>query len=172
MHIEEPHATALLLLTCGLLLAISVLFSRASQRFGVPIAMLFLAVGMLAGSEGLGGIDFNDYHFAFRLGYLALAIILFDGGLNTPLGAVRRAAGPAGVLATLGVALTAALVAVPATRRIGGWAAAALFVGLLPAHAQTLRVFRHEPGKLAVAAARIPFQVPMIQAALRVARPR
>jgi cell volume regulation protein A len=95
MHIEEPHATALLLLTCGLLLAISVLFSRASQRFGVPIALLFLGVGMLAGSEGLGGIDFEDYEFAFRIGVLALALILFDGGLNTPLVAVRRAAAPA-----------------------------------------------------------------------------
>jgi uncharacterized membrane protein len=67
---------------------------------------------------------------------------------------------------------TAALVAVPATRRIGGWAAVAVLLGVLPAHAQTLRVFRHQPGKLAVAAARIPFQVPMLQAALRVARPR
>src|SRR5918993_1945819 len=104
---HEPEATALLLLTCGLLLAISVLFSRASQRFGVPIAMLFLAVGMLAGSEGLGGIDFDDYHFAFRLGYLALAIILFDGGLNTPLGAVRRAGGAARGVAARRVAGTA-----------------------------------------------------------------
>ena len=67
---------------------------------------------------------------------------------------------------------TAALVAVPATRRIGGWAAVAVLVGVLPAHAQTLRAFRREPWKLAVAAGRIPFQVPMIQAALRVARPR
>ncbi|MGY1855987.1 DoxX family protein [Modestobacter sp. SYSU DS0290] len=65
---------------------------------------------------------------------------------------------------------TAALLAVPATRRAGGWAAVALLVGVLPAHAQTLRAFRHQPAKLAVAAARIPFQVPMLQAALRVAR--
>ncbi|MEO8090548.1 MAG: potassium/proton antiporter, partial [Gemmatimonadales bacterium] len=111
---HEPEATALLLATCGLLLAISVLFSRASQRFGVPIAILFLGVGMLAGSEGIGGIDFNDYQFAFRIGVLALALILFDGGLNTPLNAVRRAAGPAGVLATAGVAATATLSAVGA----------------------------------------------------------
>jgi cell volume regulation protein A len=111
---HEPQATALLLATCGLLLAISVLFSRASQRFGVPIALLFLGVGMLAGSEGIGGIEFNDYHLAFRLGTLALALILFDGGLNTPLDAVRRAAGPAGILATIGVAGTATLVAVVA----------------------------------------------------------
>jgi hypothetical protein len=56
------------------------------------------------------------------------------------------------------------------TRRAGGWAAVAVLVGVLPAHGQTLRVFRGSPVKLAVAAARIPFQLPMIQAALRVAR--
>jgi uncharacterized membrane protein len=67
---------------------------------------------------------------------------------------------------------TAALLAVPATRRAGGWAALVVLVGVLPAHAQTLRRYRHEPAKLAVAVARIPFQVPMIQAALRVARGR
>jgi uncharacterized membrane protein len=66
---------------------------------------------------------------------------------------------------------TAALVAVPATRRAGGWAAVALLLGVLPAHAQTLRVLRHRPRELAVAAARIPVQVPMVRAALRVARP-
>jgi len=111
---HEPEATALLLATCGLLLAISVLFSRASQRFGVPIALLFLGVGMLAGSEGIGGIEFNNYQVAFRIGVLALALILFDGGLNTPLNSVRRAVGPAGVLATIGVAGTATLAAVGA----------------------------------------------------------
>jgi uncharacterized membrane protein len=66
----------------------------------------------------------------------------------------------------------AALLAVPATRQVGGWAALAVLLGVLPAHAQTLRRFRSEPAKLAVAAARIPFQVPMIRAALRVARSR
>ena len=96
---NEPQATALLLATCGLLLAISVLFSRASQRFGVPIALLFLGVGMLAGSEGIGGIEFTNYQVAFRIGVLALALILFDGGLNTPLAAVRSVARPAGLLA-------------------------------------------------------------------------
>ena len=67
---------------------------------------------------------------------------------------------------------TAALLAVPATRRAGGWAAVGVLVGVLPAHAQTLRAFRHRPGKLAVALARIPLQLPMLTAALRVARGR
>ena len=75
----EPVATALLLATCGALLAVSVVFSRASQRFGVPIALIFLLVGMLAGSEGIGGIPLDDYQFAFRMGSLALALLLFDG---------------------------------------------------------------------------------------------
>src|SRR5919107_1104 len=81
MTTYEPQATALLLATCGLLLGVSVVFSRASQRTGVPIALLFIVVGMVAGSEGLGHIAFDDYHFAFRIGTLALALILFDGGL-------------------------------------------------------------------------------------------
>ncbi|HEY7635632.1 MAG TPA: potassium/proton antiporter [Gemmatimonadales bacterium] len=112
MSQTEPAATALLLTTCGVLLAVSVVFSRASQRIGVPIALLFLLIGMLAGSEGIGRIAFEDYHFAFRLGSIALALILFDGGLNTPLQALRRSWAPASLLATIGVALTAALVAV------------------------------------------------------------
>ncbi len=140
MATSEPQATALLLATCGLLLAISVLFSRASQRFGVPIALLFLGVGMLAGSEGIGGIDFNNYQFAFRIGVLALALILFDGGLNTPLNAVRRAAAPAGVLATIGVAATATLVAAGAHYLGLGWAAA-LLLGAVVSSTDAAAVF-------------------------------
>jgi len=108
---SEPASTALLLTTCGVLLGVSVVFSRASQRTGVPIALLFILVGMLAGSEGLGHIAFDDYRFAYRVGTVALVFILFDGGLNTPLRAVRRAAAPAGVLATIGVIATALLLA-------------------------------------------------------------
>lgn len=140
MVTNEPQATALLLATCGLLLGVSVIFSRASQRFGVPIALLFLVVGMLAGSEGIGGIDFTDYHFAFRLGTLALALILFDGGLNTPLSAVRRAAGPAGILATVGVAGTAALVAAGAHLSGLGWREA-LLLGAVVSSTDAAAVF-------------------------------
>ncbi|HEY5939828.1 MAG TPA: potassium/proton antiporter, partial [Gemmatimonadales bacterium] len=140
MTLHEPEATALLLATCGLLLGISVLFSRASLRFGVPIALLFLVVGMLAGSEGIGGIDFNNYQFAFRIGVLALALILFDGGLNTPLTAVRRAAGPAGVLATVGVAGTATLLAVGAHYLGLGWPEA-LLLGAVVSSTDAAAVF-------------------------------
>ena len=136
----EPQATALLLATCGVLLAVSVVSSRASQRFGFPIALLFLAVGMLAGSEGIGGIQFDDYHFAFRVGVLALALILFDGGLNTPLSAVRRAAAPASILATLGVAGTAVLVAAGANYLGLGWGEA-LLLGAVVSSTDAAAVF-------------------------------
>ncbi|MCU1606299.1 MAG: rane protein [Modestobacter sp.] len=67
---------------------------------------------------------------------------------------------------------TAALLAVPATRRAGGWAAAALLAAFVPAHLHTFRAVRGRPGAMAVAAARLPLQVPMVLTALRVARGR
>ncbi|MGO9828981.1 MAG: potassium/proton antiporter [Myxococcaceae bacterium] len=110
----EPNATALLLGTAGLLLGGSALLSRLAARTGLPVAFLFLGVGMLAGSDGLGKITFEDYPLAFRLGTCALVLILFDGGLNTPLGRVRPVLAPAALLATLGVVGTAGVTAVAA----------------------------------------------------------
>ncbi len=112
MLTNEPISTAILLAVFGFLLIASVLFSsRATERVNVPVALIFLAIGMLAGSEGLGGIPFDDYEFAYRLGTVALVLILFDGGLNTPMSAVRRVAAPAAVLATVGVIGTAVVLA-------------------------------------------------------------
>src|SRR5918992_3551437 len=105
----EPFSTALLLLVFGALLGVSALFTRASEQIGLPVVLIFLLVGVLAGVEGLGRIDFENYAFSFRVGTIALALILFDGGLNTPMSALRRAAKPAGVLATVGVVGTARL---------------------------------------------------------------
>lgn len=107
----EPTATAALLAAVGILLVLAGLASPLSNRLGVPVLVVFLALGMLAGSEGVGQIPFDDYPLAFRLGSIALVLILFDGGLNTAPAAVRRAALPAGILATLGVVATAALTA-------------------------------------------------------------
>src|SRR5918998_5477675 len=103
----EPFSTALLLLVFGALLGVSALFTRASERIGLPVVLIFLLIGVLAGVEGIGRIDFEDYGFAFRVGTVALALILFDGGLNTPMSAVHRAVRPAAVLATAGVVGTA-----------------------------------------------------------------
>jgi cell volume regulation protein A len=108
---SEPLATAFLLATFGLLMVISVLLGRTAERLGVPIVLLFLVLGMLGGSEGLLKQALDDYEFAFRIGTLALVLILFDGGLNTSVTSLKKAIGPASVLATVGVAITALLVA-------------------------------------------------------------
>jgi cell volume regulation protein A len=112
MDIAEPLTTALILAGFGVLLTISVSVSRASARLGVPVALAFLLVGVAAGSEGIGGIPFENYQLTFQIGATALALILFDGGLNTPVSAMRSVGAPAAVLATVGVVLTAAATAV------------------------------------------------------------
>jgi cell volume regulation protein A len=137
--LHEPEATAWLLVVTGVLLALSVLLSRAPARLGVPVFLIFLVIGMLAGSEGIGGIAFEDYGFAFRLGAVALALILFDGGLNTPLSALKRA-GPATALATLGVAGTAAVVAFGAHKLGFPWGQA-LLLGAVVSSTDAAAVF-------------------------------
>ena len=132
---------ALLLLVFGVLLGVSVLFSRASERFGLPIALIFMVVGMLAGVDGPGGIQFSDFHLSFRLGTAALVLILFDGGLNTPLAAVRRAIVPAGILATFGVAGTAALMALGARLLLGFSWPLSLLLGAIVSSTDAAAVF-------------------------------
>lgn len=107
----EPALTALVLSAIGLLLLLAALVSPLPGRLGVPALLLFLLVGMAAGSEGIGGIPFDDYGLAFRLGTFSLALILFDGGLNTPTSVLRRMALRATALATVGVLITALVVA-------------------------------------------------------------
>ncbi|MFN4241901.1 MAG: potassium/proton antiporter [Tepidisphaerales bacterium] len=108
---SEPGATALWLSLIGALVGICVLLSRFSDRIGVPVVLVFLVLGMLGGSEGFGGLAFDNYGLAVRLGTMALVLILFDGGLNTSIASVRRVLTPSLLLATLGVVLTAVLVA-------------------------------------------------------------
>lgn len=98
----------------GILLLLGIASSKFSARLGMPVLVLFLGVGMLAGSEGIGGIAFEDYALANSIGSAALALILFDGGLRTSLGQVRSAWKPALSLSTLGVVLTSALTGVAA----------------------------------------------------------
>lgn len=104
-----------LFLLVGLLLFISVLASTISARLGLPLLLLFLGVGMLAGEDGPGGIVFNDYFIATLISQLALAVILLDGGLRTRVASFRVALKPAAVLATWGVIGTAGLLGIFAT---------------------------------------------------------
>ncbi len=87
--------------------------SLIAFRFGAPLLLLFLGIGLLAGVDGLG-INFTNNHAAYWLGSLALAVILFDSGFGTPLRAFRIAAIPAISLATFGVLITAGLFALGA----------------------------------------------------------
>lgn len=104
-----------LFLLAGVLLFISVLASTVSARLGLPLLLLFLIVGMLAGEEGPGGVRFNDFASATLVGHLALAVILLDGGLRTRIASFRVALWPATVLASWGVIGTAGLLGVFAT---------------------------------------------------------
>lgn len=103
----------------ALLLFLSILGSTLSARIGMPLLLVFLGVGMLAGEEGLLGIDFEEYYLANFIGQAALAIILLDGGLRTSVKSFRIALRPSAVLATWGVLATVALLGLFATWLLG-----------------------------------------------------
>jgi cell volume regulation protein A len=97
----------------------SILLTPLSARIGAPLLLLFLLLGMLVGEDGPGRIAFDNFDLAFHIGSIALAIILFAGGLSTPLATVKKGAVPAAALATLGVLLTTALVGAAAIWMLG-----------------------------------------------------
>ncbi|HOH95765.1 MAG TPA: cation:proton antiporter, partial [Candidatus Enterocola sp.] len=96
----------LILLTISTLFFVSILADKAGYRFGVPALLLFLAVGMAFGSDGLG-ITFNDIDAAQAIGSVALCVILFSGGMDTKLSEIKPVAMQGVILATVGVLLTA-----------------------------------------------------------------
>jgi potassium/hydrogen antiporter len=110
-ELDHFELTSLALMAGGILLALSCLLSRLGMRFGLPVSLIFLIVGMLAGCDGPGGIEFREFPLAYGVGTLALAAVLFAGGLQTPIRCVKTVWAPASVLATLGVLGVAAITA-------------------------------------------------------------
>ncbi|MEO1003218.1 MAG: potassium/proton antiporter [Cyanobacteria bacterium J06638_7] len=107
------------MLLAGVLLLIGIASSKFSARLGMPVLVLFLAVGMLAGSEGIGRIPFENYPLANSVGSAALALILFDGGLRTSLECVQRVWKQALALSTVGVLLTSVITGLAAAWILG-----------------------------------------------------
>ncbi|MBP8228508.1 MAG: potassium/proton antiporter [Pararheinheimera sp.] len=116
-----------IILLAAILIIFGILSSKLSARLGLPVLVLFLMVGMLAGEDGPGGIVFDNAQIAHALGSLALAVILFDGGLQTPMASIKQVWKPASVLATLGVLVTSAITGVAAAYILD----VSLFYGLL-----------------------------------------
>src|SRR5258705_6102956 len=98
-----------LILIAGALLAAGILGALLADRVRIPGLLLFLGLGMLAGSQGIGGIDFNNAELARTLGTIALVLILFEGGLTSGWGEIRPVLGTAASLATFGTAITAVI---------------------------------------------------------------
>ncbi len=125
----------------ALLVLLGIMSSLAAMRFGVPLLLVFLIVGMLAGESGPVGLKFDDVRTTYVVGSIALALILFDGGLRTRFATFRSVLAPAVTLATLGVLLTAALTA-PVARFLFdlSWIEA-LLVGAVVASTDAAAVF-------------------------------
>ena len=103
-----------MLLVVGAVLAASVLLALGAARTGLPVLVAFLALGMLLGSDGPGGIEFDDATLAREVGIVGLALILYEGGLQTSWRRLRQVAVPAALLSTVGVVVSALLTAVAA----------------------------------------------------------
>ncbi len=125
----------------SLLVLAGIMSSLVALRFGAPLLLAFLVVGMLAGESGPGGIKFDDVALAYTVGSVALGLILFDGGLRTRLQTFRSVIAPAGMLATVGVLATAVLTAPVAMLVLGfGWIEA-LLLGAAVASTDAAAVF-------------------------------
>src|SRR3954466_5656850 len=125
----------------ALLVLAGILSSLIAMRFGAPLLLVFLLLGMAAGESGPGGITFDDVRATYMVGSIALGLILFDGGLRTRLSTFRSVLAPAMVLATLGVLLTAGLTAPVAKFVLGVSWVEALLVGAVVASTDAAAVF-------------------------------
>jgi NhaP-type Na+/H+ and K+/H+ antiporter len=118
-----------LILAGGGLGLLSIAAGLISRRVGAPVLLAFLAIGMLAGDDHVLGIQFDDFGAAYLIGSVALAVILLEGGLKTPVSMLRLAFWPAAVLATIGVGVTAGILGAVVSLVDGVPVAAALLAG-------------------------------------------
>jgi cell volume regulation protein A len=125
----------------AVLVLAGIMSSLIALRFGAPLLLVFLLVGLLAGESGIGGIKFDDVQLAYTVGSVALGLILFDGGLRTKIATFRNVLAPAGLLATLGVLITAALTAPVALWMLGTTWTESLLVGAVMASTDAAAVF-------------------------------
>jgi cell volume regulation protein A len=130
-----------LILIGSALILVSIVAGTLSSRFGAPLLLVFLVLGMLAGEDGPGGLKFNDYDATYLVGSIALAVILFDGGLRTRWKDFRGVGAPAAVLATAGVLITAALTGVAARFLLGVPWLEGLLIGSIVASTDAAAVF-------------------------------
>jgi cell volume regulation protein A len=132
---------ATLILIGAMMLVISILLSPLSSRLGMPVLLIFLAVGMMMGEDGPGGLQFDNFELAFTIAHLALGVILLDGGMRTRAETFRVGLRPALVLATLGVFLTAVGAAVVARWVFGLNWLPALLIGAIISSTDAAAVF-------------------------------
>jgi cell volume regulation protein A len=138
---ESLDVVSIGILLGALLVLLGIMSSLVAMRFGAPLLLVFLIVGMLAGESGPGGMKFNDVRTAYMVGSIALALILFDGGLRTRFATFRSVLAPAVTLATAGVLLTAALTAPVAAFMFDLRWIEALLVGAVVASTDAAAVF-------------------------------
>jgi cell volume regulation protein A len=138
---EALDSVSLATLFGSLLVLAGILSSLLAQRFGAPLLLVFLLIGMLAGESGPGGMKFDDVGVAYTVGSIALALILFDGGLRTRFAIFRNVMAPAGLLATVGVLITAALTAPVAKFALGVSWTEGLLAGAVVASTDAAAVF-------------------------------
>lgn len=130
-----------LILLAGILILIGIVSSKLSARMGLPVLVLFLAIGMLAGEDGPGGIEFDNFAAAHGIGTLALGIILFDGALQTRLPSLRAAWKPSALLATIGVLVTAVVTGLAAWQMLGVSPLVGMLLGSIVASTDAAAVF-------------------------------
>ncbi len=123
------------------LVLIGIFSSLVATRFGAPLLLVFLVLGMLAGQDGVGGIVFNDYRTTYLVGSIALAVILFDGGLRTRLSVFRGVLAPSLLLATLGVVITASVAGLAAWAMLDLTPVEGLLLGSIVASTDAAAVF-------------------------------